>query len=158
MILFKQHQTYMIGCFFPFKRERWIWNVWILVLSLLFSLKKEQEKEKRATFNTCDLIADEGGGGRHRCLGLGRIINGECLKFTFFSKFSSEKAPSFQNAWTPFLVSLSNAWSHLCGSPRFGIAHALCLGLAPWLAAEVPILVDSGMVKHKDDEASSTES
>ncbi|KAK8968563.1 Ubiquitin-fold modifier-conjugating enzyme 1 [Platanthera guangdongensis] len=43
-------------------------------------------------------------------------------------------------------------------SPRFGIAHALCLGLAPWLAAEVPILVDSGMVKHKDEEAPSAES
>ncbi|KAL9313811.1 hypothetical protein ACSQ67_019263 [Phaseolus vulgaris] len=43
-------------------------------------------------------------------------------------------------------------------SPRFGIAHALCLGLAPWLAAEVPILVDSGMVKHKDDATTSTES
>ena len=42
-------------------------------------------------------------------------------------------------------------WAKNC--PRFGIAHALCLGLAPWLAAEVPILVDSGMVKHKDDEA-----
>ncbi|XP_008785311.1 ubiquitin-fold modifier-conjugating enzyme 1-like isoform X2 [Phoenix dactylifera] len=46
-------------------------------------------------------------------------------------------------------------WAKNC--PRFGIAHALCLGLAPWLAAEVPILVDSGMVRHKDDEASSTE-
>ena len=43
-------------------------------------------------------------------------------------------------------------------SPRFGIAHALCLGLAPWLAAEIPILVDSGMIKHKDDAASSAES
>lgn len=43
-------------------------------------------------------------------------------------------------------------------SPRFGIAHALCLGLAPWLAAEVPILVDSGMIKHKDDATTSTES
>lgn len=43
-------------------------------------------------------------------------------------------------------------------SPRFGIAHALCLGLAPWLAAEIPILVDSGMIKHKDDVASSSES
>lgn len=43
-------------------------------------------------------------------------------------------------------------------SPRFGIAHALCLGLAPWLAAEIPILVDSGMIKHKDDSASSSES
>lgn len=45
----------------------------------------------------------------------------------------------------------------LC-SPRFGIAHALCLGLAPWLAAEIPILVDSGMIKHKDDAATSSES
>ncbi|KAJ7006970.1 ubiquitin-fold modifier-conjugating enzyme 1 [Populus alba x Populus x berolinensis] len=36
----------------------------------------------------------------------------------------------------------------------FGIAHALCLGLAPWLAAEVPVLVDSGMIKHKDDATS----
>ena len=44
------------------------------------------------------------------------------------------------------------------GSPRFGIAHALCLGLAPWLAAEIPVLVDSGMIKHKDDAASASES
>lgn len=42
-------------------------------------------------------------------------------------------------------------------SPRFGIAHALCLGLAPWLAAEIPILVDSGMIKHKDDVVSTSE-
>ena len=34
-------------------------------------------------------------------------------------------------------------------SPHFGIAHALCLGLAPWLAAEVPYLVESGVVKAK---------
>nr|DAD40833.1 TPA_asm: hypothetical protein HUJ06_015156 [Nelumbo nucifera] len=47
-------------------------------------------------------------------------------------------------------------WAKNC--PRFGIAHALCLGLAPWLAAEVPILVDSGMIKHKDDAAVSSES
>ncbi|XP_018474119.1 ubiquitin-fold modifier-conjugating enzyme 1-like [Raphanus sativus] len=46
-------------------------------------------------------------------------------------------------------------WAKNC--PRFGIAHALCLGLAPWLAAEIPILVDSGMIKHKDDAASSAE-
>ncbi|XP_020259629.1 ubiquitin-fold modifier-conjugating enzyme 1, partial [Asparagus officinalis] len=39
-------------------------------------------------------------------------------------------------------------WAKNC--PRFGIAHALCLGLAPWLAAETPLLVDSGMIKHKD--------
>ncbi|KAG9404755.1 Ubiquitin-fold modifier-conjugating enzyme 1 [Aphanomyces cochlioides] len=30
--------------------------------------------------------------------------------------------------------------------PRFGIAHALALGLAPWLAAEVPDLVERGMI------------
>eukprot|EP00252_Welwitschia_mirabilis_P018523 TRINITY_DN41154_c0_g1_i1.p1 TRINITY_DN41154_c0_g1~~TRINITY_DN41154_c0_g1_i1.p1 ORF type:complete len:174 (+),score=4.50 TRINITY_DN41154_c0_g1_i1:140-661(+) len=40
-------------------------------------------------------------------------------------------------------------WAKNC--PRFGIAHALCLGLAPWLAAEVPHLVETGMIKHKDN-------
>mmetsp|Transcript_38024 Transcript_38024/g.90346 ORF Transcript_38024/g.90346 Transcript_38024/m.90346 type:complete len:167 (+) Transcript_38024:127-627(+) len=33
--------------------------------------------------------------------------------------------------------------------PRFGIAHAMCLGLAPWLAAEVPHLVEAGIVQPK---------
>lgn len=28
-----------------------------------------------------------------------------------------------------------------CCSPHFGIAHALCLGLAPWLAAEIPYMI-----------------
>lgn len=79
----------------------------------------------------------------------------EIYSLFFFPLFLQE-SPFFPNASTPFLISLSNDWFHLCGSPRFGIAHALCLGLAPWLAAEVPILVDSGMVKHKDDEASSS--
>jgi len=31
--------------------------------------------------------------------------------------------------------------------PAFGIAHALALGLGPWLAAEVPHLIDTGMLK-----------
>ena len=31
--------------------------------------------------------------------------------------------------------------------PKFGIAHALALGLAPWLAAEVPDLVAKGLIK-----------
>eukprot|EP00232_Nephroselmis_pyriformis_P001430 CAMPEP_0182912896 /NCGR_PEP_ID=MMETSP0034_2-20130328/37755_1 /TAXON_ID=156128 /ORGANISM="Nephroselmis pyriformis, Strain CCMP717" /LENGTH=166 /DNA_ID=CAMNT_0025049589 /DNA_START=70 /DNA_END=570 /DNA_ORIENTATION=- len=35
-------------------------------------------------------------------------------------------------------------------SPHFGLAHALCLGLGPWLAAEVPDLVESGKISHKD--------
>lgn len=42
--------------------------------------------------------------------------------------------------------------------PHFGIAHALALGLAPWLAAEVPHLVASGVlsdqVKGVSDSAS----
>merc|ERR1712032_698578 len=31
-----------------------------------------------------------------------------------------------------------------------GIAHALSLGLAPWLAVEVPSLVEKGVLKHED--------
>ncbi|KAG2483046.1 hypothetical protein HYH03_018075 [Edaphochlamys debaryana] len=38
-------------------------------------------------------------------------------------------------------------WSK--NSPHFGVAHALCLGLAPWLAAEVPFMVESGVIKAK---------
>ena len=33
--------------------------------------------------------------------------------------------------------------------PRFGIAHALALGLGPWLAAEVPDLVEKGLIQAK---------
>ncbi|KAI0987211.1 hypothetical protein GJ496_004692 [Pomphorhynchus laevis] len=31
--------------------------------------------------------------------------------------------------------------------PKFGIAHALALGLAPWLAVEIPLLVGTGKIK-----------
>ncbi len=34
-------------------------------------------------------------------------------------------------------------------SPHFGVAHAMCLGLAPWLAAEVPHMVDTGAITAK---------
>ena len=37
----------------------------------------------------------------------------------------------------------------LKNAPRFGIAHALALGLAPWLAAEVPDLVYRGVIVPK---------
>jgi len=30
--------------------------------------------------------------------------------------------------------------------PAYGIAHALALALGPWLAAEIPVLVDQGVV------------
>lgn len=34
-------------------------------------------------------------------------------------------------------------------SPHFGVAHALCLGLAPWMAAEIPYLVEAGAIQPK---------
>ena len=34
-------------------------------------------------------------------------------------------------------------------APHFGIAHAMCLGLAPWLAAEVPYMVEAGLISAK---------
>lgn len=34
--------------------------------------------------------------------------------------------------------------------PKFGIAHAMALGLGPWLAVEIPDLIERGVVVHKD--------
>lgn len=34
--------------------------------------------------------------------------------------------------------------------PKFGIAHAMALGLAPWLAVEVPDLIEKGIISYKD--------
>mmetsp|Transcript_5799 Transcript_5799/g.8934 ORF Transcript_5799/g.8934 Transcript_5799/m.8934 type:complete len:173 (-) Transcript_5799:103-621(-) len=39
--------------------------------------------------------------------------------------------------------------------PHFGIAHALALGLGPWLAAEVPHLVESGKISPVDTQGKS---
>ncbi|KAL5110929.1 Ubiquitin-fold modifier-conjugating enzyme 1 [Taenia crassiceps] len=36
--------------------------------------------------------------------------------------------------------------------PKFGIAHALALGLGPWLAVEIPDLISKGLIKHPEDE------
>eukprot|EP01098_Paradermamoeba_levis_P014442 TRINITY_DN688_c0_g1_i4.p1 TRINITY_DN688_c0_g1~~TRINITY_DN688_c0_g1_i4.p1 ORF type:complete len:192 (+),score=72.90 TRINITY_DN688_c0_g1_i4:79-576(+) len=33
--------------------------------------------------------------------------------------------------------------------PHFGIAHALALGLAPWMAAEIPHLVEAGVLAYQ---------
>ncbi|CAF1124493.1 unnamed protein product [Adineta steineri] len=41
-------------------------------------------------------------------------------------------------------------------APRFGIAHALALGLAPWLAVEIPDLIARGLVVHKERTAPTT--
>ncbi|CAE7932969.1 unnamed protein product [Symbiodinium necroappetens] len=39
--------------------------------------------------------------------------------------------------------------------PKFGIAHALSLALGPWLAAEIPYLIEAGVVSHKTGSAES---
>ncbi|XP_022171704.1 ubiquitin-fold modifier-conjugating enzyme 1 [Myzus persicae] len=36
--------------------------------------------------------------------------------------------------------------------PKFGISHALALGLGPWLAVEIPDLIQRGVVKYKEKE------
>lgn len=35
--------------------------------------------------------------------------------------------------------------------PHFGIAHALAMGLGPWLAAEIPYMVDQGIIAEKSN-------
>ena len=39
--------------------------------------------------------------------------------------------------------------------PKFGIAHAMALGLGPWLAVEVPDLIQKGFVVHKEQQPAS---
>ncbi|XP_030834012.1 ubiquitin-fold modifier-conjugating enzyme 1 [Strongylocentrotus purpuratus] len=39
--------------------------------------------------------------------------------------------------------------------PKFGIAHAMALGLGPWLAVEIPDLIEKGIVVHKEGGAAS---
>lgn len=38
--------------------------------------------------------------------------------------------------------------------PRFGIAHAMALGLSPWLAVEVPDLIEKGIIVYKEQPGS----
>eukprot|EP00048_Salpingoeca_helianthica_P015748 m.228418 g.228418 ORF g.228418 m.228418 type:complete len:172 (-) comp17474_c0_seq1:47-562(-) len=41
--------------------------------------------------------------------------------------------------------------------PKFGIAHAMALGLAPWLAVEVPDLLSRGLIVHKEQQGAAGE-
>ncbi|EGD77956.1 ubiquitin-fold modifier-conjugating enzyme 1 [Salpingoeca rosetta] len=41
--------------------------------------------------------------------------------------------------------------------PHFGIAHAMALGLAPWLAVEIPDLVRKGIIHHKEKQGATTD-
>ena len=40
--------------------------------------------------------------------------------------------------------------------PRFGIPHAMALGLGPWMAVEIPDLVAKGLISPKDTSAASS--
>ena len=42
--------------------------------------------------------------------------------------------------------------------PKFGIAHAMALGLSPWLAVEIPDLIQRGIVVHKEPNAAASAS
>ncbi|XP_040573723.2 LOW QUALITY PROTEIN: ubiquitin-fold modifier-conjugating enzyme 1 [Lepeophtheirus salmonis] len=39
-------------------------------------------------------------------------------------------------------------WSR--NTPKFGIAHAMALGLAPWLAVEIPDMIARGVIVYKE--------
>eukprot|EP00054_Salpingoeca_dolichothecata_P037254 m.10306 g.10306 ORF g.10306 m.10306 type:complete len:171 (+) comp7385_c0_seq2:27-539(+) len=41
--------------------------------------------------------------------------------------------------------------------PKFGIAHAMALGLGPWLAVEIPDLISKGLVVHKENQGEKKE-
>ena len=34
--------------------------------------------------------------------------------------------------------------------PHFGIAHAMALGMGPWLAVEIPALIAAGKIKYEE--------
>jgi len=36
-------------------------------------------------------------------------------------------------------------------APKFGVAHAMALGMGPWLAVEIPSLVANGRLVHQDN-------
>ena len=42
-------------------------------------------------------------------------------------------------------IHFSPLWAK--NQPKFGIAHALAAGLGPWLAAEIPALVNEGVIR-----------
>lgn len=47
-------------------------------------------------------------------------------------------------------------WSK--NAPKFGIAHALALGLGPWLSVEIPQMIASQLIQHESLQSSSGDS
>jgi ufm1-conjugating enzyme 1 len=52
-------------------------------------------------------------------------------------------------AWAWAQVHFNPLWQR--NVPKFGIAHAMALGMGPWLAAEVPDLVAKGLIQPAAD-------
>lgn len=38
--------------------------------------------------------------------------------------------------------------------PHFGVAHAMALGMGPWLAVEIPSLIAGGKIVHQEGKSS----
>ncbi len=54
-----------------------------------------------------------------------------------------------QSTWAYVQVHFNPLWQR--NVPKFGIAHAMALGMGPWLAAEVPDLVAKGLIQPAAD-------
>ena len=64
-------------------------------------------------------------------------------------RFRPYTAPENPNQTDPGAASVLCA----CGHPTLAIfAHAMALGMGPWLAVEIPSLIAKGMIKHSDDQ------
>uniref|UniRef100_A0A0A9YPD6 Ubiquitin-fold modifier-conjugating enzyme 1 n=1 Tax=Lygus hesperus TaxID=30085 RepID=A0A0A9YPD6_LYGHE len=52
-------------------------------------------------------------------------------------------------------ICLSDHFKPLWGRnvPKFGISHAMALGLGPWLAVEVPDLIEKGIITYKEKDS-----
>ena len=50
------------------------------------------------------------------------------------------------------LRKVTNGWIEMTrrNAPKFGIAHAMALGLGPWLAVEIPEMIQKGVVTYKE--------
>ena len=53
-----------------------------------------------------------------------------------------------------YLTYVSRRWAR--NVPHFGIAHAMALGMGPWLAVEIPALIGNGKIKYEEPSAASS--
>lgn len=73
--------------------------------------------------------------------------------FDFLHRPAGKTAKMYRGGKICLTIHFKPLWAK--NVPHFGIAHALCLGLAPWMAAEIPHLIETGVIRHKDDAGAS---